>query len=144
MTPRVLVDTNVFVSYLINPGQSGAVQAIIQAFLEGQYTLLLPDTLFQELLKTVQRKSPLAKRVSLEEIEFFSSALETYGEPIAKIQDPIPALVRDPKDDYLVAYAVVGKADYLVTGDDDLLVFKKIDRVKIITPAEFVSLLKQV
>jgi len=38
------------------------------------------------------------------------------------------------RDDYLVAYALVGGADYLVTGDADLLVLARVGEVKIVTP----------
>lgn len=50
-------------------------------------------------------------------------------------------MTRDPKDDYLIAYAVIGEADYLVTGDKDLLVLEQIAGVTIVTPARFADLL---
>lgn len=53
----------------------------------------------------------------------------------------IPRITRDLKDDYLLAYAVVGEADYLVTGDKDLLVLEKIGEVAIVSPADFAKLL---
>ena len=65
--------------------------------------------------------------------------LRAVGEPIPRITQPIPALTRDPKDDYLIAYALVGGADFLVTGDADLLVLKQIDSLKIVTAREFLA-----
>jgi predicted nucleic acid-binding protein len=41
----------------------------------------------------------------------------------------------------LLAYAVVGEADYLVTGDDDLLVLGEVAGVKIVTPRQFLTVL---
>jgi putative PIN family toxin of toxin-antitoxin system len=64
------------------------------------------------------------------------------SETIPTIKEEIPAVTRDPKDDYLLAYALVGEADYLVTGDKDLLVLKQVDTVKIVTSREFLSILK--
>ena len=55
---------------------------------------------------------------------------------------PFPAVVRDPKDDYLIAHAVMGQADYLVTGDDDLLSLGRIDTIRILSPRQFWDLLK--
>jgi hypothetical protein len=51
-------------------------------------------------------------------------------------------VTRDPKDDYLIAYALVGAADYRVTGDRDLLVLGQVDDVKIVTPRAFATLLE--
>ncbi|MBX2980920.1 MAG: putative toxin-antitoxin system toxin component, PIN family [Flavobacteriales bacterium] len=44
---------------------------------------------------------------------------------------------RDPKDDYLLALAKKGKADILITGDEDLLVLKKYGKTRIVKPAAF-------
>lgn len=52
------------------------------------------------------------------------------------------AVTRGPNDDHLLAYAVVGEADYLVTGDKDLLVIQRVGDVKIITPVDFASLIE--
>jgi hypothetical protein len=52
--------------------------------------------------------------------------------------------VRDPKDTVILATAIDGKADYLVTGDKDLLVLaghKSIKPLKIVTPTEFIRLI---
>ncbi len=46
-------------------------------------------------------------------------------------------ICRDPKDDYLLALAKKGKADFLITGDDDLLVLKKHGKTRILKPAAF-------
>jgi predicted nucleic acid-binding protein len=50
---------------------------------------------------------------------------------------------RDPKDDYLIAYALIYQADYLVTGDKDLLVLGKVEELEIVRPAEMRKLLEQ-
>ncbi|MFN3803082.1 putative toxin-antitoxin system toxin component, PIN family [Belliella pelovolcani] len=46
---------------------------------------------------------------------------------------------RDPKDNFLLSLSVDGKADFLVTGDSDLLVLGKIEKTKIVSWAEFIS-----
>ncbi|MYC31643.1 MAG: putative toxin-antitoxin system toxin component, PIN family [Chloroflexi bacterium] len=47
---------------------------------------------------------------------------------------------RDPDDDKILELAVNGEADYIVTGDDDLLVMKPFRRIDIVTPAEFLAI----
>ena len=49
----------------------------------------------------------------------------------------IPSRCRDPKDDYLLELALVSDADFLVTGDKDLLEVKKIGNCQIVTAMEF-------
>jgi uncharacterized protein len=44
---------------------------------------------------------------------------------------------RDPKDNFLLSLAVDGKADYLLTGDNDLLILNKIGVTEIKTISEF-------
>ena len=143
MTQRVLIDTNVLISYLLQPDAPGAVQAILRAFLEGHFTLLVPGALLQELLVTVRGKRRLVKRIPPEELTTFIAVLEEFGEEVGEISDPIPMVTRDPKDDYLLAYALVGEADYLVTGDKDLLELQgQITGLEILTPAQFIDVLE--
>ena len=48
---------------------------------------------------------------------------------------------RDADDMHILGLAKAGKADYLVTGDDDLLVLKRFGRCRIVTPRQFWSLM---
>jgi len=45
------------------------------------------------------------------------------------------------KDDYLLAYAIVGQADFLISGDQDLLVLEKVKNCQVLTPRDFSELL---
>lgn len=54
----------------------------------------------------------------------------------------IAKISRDPFDDYILAAAVTGKAEYLVTADKDLLVLDGYKGIKIITPSEFRKVVK--
>lgn len=139
---RVLADTNVLISFLLSPGEGGAIRAIFRAFVNDQFTLLLPEQLLSELIASAQNKPRLAKRISAEQLSRFTALLVESAERIAEIEYPIPAVVRDPDDDFVLAYALVGTADYLVTGDRDLLVLNdQIAGLTILTPAQFAALL---
>ena len=139
---RVLIDTNVFISYLLSPHSAGVVQTILQAWAEEKFTLLIPEALLVEILVTVTHKPNLAKRISLDDLKVFLTTLQELGEDVPRIESPIPAVTRDPKDDYLLAYALVAEADYLVTGDEDLLVLEgQIPELKILTPRQFSQML---
>jgi uncharacterized protein len=138
---RVLVDANVLISYLLAPNSQGTIPSIITAAFEGKYTLLISDALLTELANTIKARERLAKRISVEQAEKFIEVLKVIAEPLPEISEPIPSVTRDPKDDYLLAYALLGRADYLVTGDDDLLVLEAVEGVKIVRPIDFKQIL---
>ena len=142
MTLRVLIDTNVLISYLLQPDTLGAAQAVLRAFLEERFTLLVPGALLQELLVTGRGKRRLVKRIPPEDLTIFIAVLEEFGEAVGEITEPIPMVTRDSKNDYLLAYALVGEADYIVTGDKDLLELQgQITGLEILTPAQFIDML---
>jgi hypothetical protein len=144
MTRRVLIDANVLISYLLRPDEAGAVRAILRAFLKERFTLLVPEALLRELVATVRGKRRLAGRITSQDLETFLSSLEEFGEGVREIREPIPAVTREPKDDYLLAYALVGTADYLITGDKDLLALRgQVPGLAIVTPAEFAAALAE-
>ena len=80
----------------------------------------------------------LSNKIKPDEISEFKNILleKSIIEKIKKIK----VVVRDVKDDYLIALAEKSKAHYLITGDNDLLVLKKIGRTEIIPMSEFMKL----
>lgn len=135
---RALIDTNVFISYLLSPHRTDAIQRIFVAHGEGAFTLLMPEALLEEISVTVTAKPRLSTKITLSELQQFITDILVLAEIVPRIESNIPAVTRDPKDDYLLAYALVGDADYLVTGDKDLLVLKEqLEEIQIVTPHEF-------
>lgn len=95
---------------------------------------------------TAEAADELADRFSrevIEELAAFVEIMRQVGEVVAEIEDEIPAVSRDPKDDYLLAYAVVGETDYLVTGDKDLLVLDSLGSLRINNPTDFAALMEK-
>ena len=139
---RVLLDANLLISFLLHPERSSAVTAVVRGGILGHFTLLVPERLLQELAARVTDKPYLAERIDREDLEELVTILRETAAMLPEIEEPIPAVVRDPKDDYLIAHAVLGQADYLVTGDDDLLSLERIDTVRVLSPRQFWDLLK--
>ena len=103
----------------------------------------MPEVLLDEVLVTVTGRPHLSTRIPPKILEEFLATIKAFGEEVPQITDPIPAVTRDPKDDYLLVYALVGAADYLVTGDDDLLTLNEtIPELYILTPRQFRELLR--
>ena len=133
---RVLLDTNVLISHLLSPQRKSPVNHILEATFLGEIDLLFPKDVFDELRNKIPQKPYLAERISPQQVEELVTLLAEISEGIPTITMEIPAVTRDPKDDYLIAYALVGRADYLVTGDVDLLILEEVEDVEILTPCE--------
>lgn len=140
---RVLLDTNILISYLLHKDKNNIFKIIVESGIENKYSLLIPQDTLIELKDKLIHKKYLKKFITTNEVKEFINILESNSELVSQIKEEIPSIVRDKKDDYLIACAVVSEADYLVSGDKDLLILKKIGKLKIITPREFSEKLKK-
>jgi len=138
---RALFDTNIYIAHLLSPSNPSPINDILGSAFMGTFSLLLPEELITELREGIPRKGYLSERISPQQVEEFVTLLEAICELVPTITLEIPAVTRDPKDDYLIAYALVGRADYLVTGDADLLVIGQVEGVRICTAREFAAIL---
>ena len=127
---RVIVDTNCWISFLIGRKLSSLVVLLSNERID----LVLCDELLEEIREVTQRPK-FARYFPLREVESLLSFLRLKGtlfEPSEDIH-----ICRDEEDDYLLALAVEAKAHYLVTGDKDLLVIKKIASCRIVDVKTF-------
>ena len=90
-----------------------------------------------ELISVLSRPK-FAKSISQEQITAIVQLITDRGEEV--VVSYVEPICRDPKDDFLLALASSGNADYLITGDDDLLVLGELNSVKIQNPASLVTL----
>lgn len=141
---RVLVDVNVFVSYLLFPDRPGStINALVDAVVARVFVLLLPEDLLDELLRTLTTKPSLASRIAAADAAAFVAALRSLAVSVPPVADPAPIRSRDQKDDYLLACSFAAGADYLVSGDEDLLaVADVVPWTSIVGPSDFVHLLR--
>ena len=137
--PRVVLDTNVFVSGLISP--SGSPAAILRALRSGRFMLLSSPSVNEEIIEVLNHPH-IRDRYGLGDRIFDVSFL--LWEPAELvIHLPEVKVCSDPEDDKFLATAVGGKADYLVTGDvGDLLHLREYKGVAIVSPREFISRLR--
>src|SRR5215210_5494860 len=138
---RALLDPNVLISYLLIPLGNSPVNVSVDVALAGTFTLLLPEEVLEEVVRVAASKPYLAQRIAPESVEALLRALAAVAEVVPALDEEIPAIGRDRKDDYLLAYAAVGQADYLVSGDNDLLSLGEVAGIRIVSPAAFVAIL---
>lgn len=140
---RALLDTNLFISYLLSARrQSSAIGVILDAAIQGRFRLLFTPGLAAEIRTTVAGRADLAAKITPESLDRIITVLDTIAEPIPAIEGEIPRLGRDPKDDYLVAHAVLARADYLVSWDFDLRDIRPLGGVTFVSPPEFLTVLR--
>ena len=136
---RAVVDTNILVRALIMP--QGTVGPVLLRLRRGEYTLLYAHPLLEELIDVLNRPR-IRHKYSLTEddIQVVVSLILLRGEAVAPEQR-ITAC-RDPSDDKFLEVAVTGKADIIVSGDQDLLVLNPFAAEgPILPPAGFLQML---
>ncbi len=141
---RVLVDTNLFVSFLLHPDRDTAANQVVRAAVAGRFELLLPGELLDELVARAHQKPYLASRIEAVDLGELVAILQTIGEVLPKLEQPPPRVTRDDNDDYLLAHAAMAGADVLVTGDSDLLDLHRVGDLRILTAGGLMSLLDRV
>lgn len=109
---RVVLDTNILISALLLP--SGHPDTIYGAWLLGRFTLVSCEEQIRELRAALE-KPALAQRIRPHRAGRMVNQLRG----LAEFAGPLPRVRRspDPTDDYLLALAEGGRADFLVTGD---------------------------
>lgn len=140
---RVVVDTNVLVSGLFGIKDSPSSQ--ILSAVQAQKIILVTSPLILEEVAEVINRQRVVKliRMTVEQRTDFMDKLIDRSEVTAGKQ-LLQLTSRDIQDDKFLACALEAKADYVVTGDKDLLVLKEFEGVKIVTPREFLKVLKQI
>lgn len=130
---RMIVDTNLWISFLIGKKLSSLLELMSNENVE----LIVSNELLKEIADVALRP----KFIKYFPRKHFDLLWDFMTQETVMCHiDSIPARCRDPKDDYLLELALVSKADYLITGDKDLLTMEKIGSCRIVTAMEFDAL----
>jgi uncharacterized protein len=135
---RAVLDANVFLSATMNtasvPGR------IIDRFLHQSFELIVTPGIIAEARRAMNY-SRVKKRIApgLDADEWLLDVM-ALAEIVTDRRENV-MVSRDPDDDRYVAAALEGRADFIVSGDDDLLVLREYQGVLIVTPRVFLGLL---
>jgi putative PIN family toxin of toxin-antitoxin system len=127
---KVVIDTNLWVSFLIGKTLKGLQRYIYN---EKIRIITCKEQIFE--LKYVFDKPKLKRYFSDEQITEFFDLFDDFAQ-LQKIEN-LQKICRDPKDDFLLSLAIESRADFLVTGDLDLLIIGKIGETNIVNYADF-------
>lgn len=134
---RLVIDSNIWISFLIGKTLAGLSEAIIS----DNVIILFSIELFEELIEVLQRPK-FTKYFSQEDIQELISLIHSKLEwvEIKKYFDDC----RDSKDNFLLDLCVSGKADYLISGDEDLLILNPFGGTEIINYRKFQKILNKI
>ncbi len=123
MAVRAVIDTNIWVSSLINP--FGFPSLLKKAFAEGAFHLVISEPLIEELGEVLARPR-IRDRYGItdEDIRDILSLIDELSDNVLLRNDV--AICRDQDDNAVIETAIKGQAQYLITGDDDIKFDEKV------------------
>ena len=130
---KVILDTNLWISYLI----SKRLIALDNFFENEKIVLVFSEALLEEFIEVAKRPK-FKKYFSSKDLENLLIYFSAFG-ILVEVQSNI-LLCRDPKDNFLLSLSKDAEADYLITGDADLLTVGKFENTTILTYMDFILL----
>lgn len=129
---RVVADTNVYISGAFWPGLNRMVLNLAR---HEVISLSCSPSILFDLSQTLKGKK---FKLSDLEVDQIVKDVLSYTSPVEEPALHLPGL-RDPKDHFVCSWAIKSQANYLITGDKDLLIMEKIRKIKIVSAREFLE-----
>jgi putative PIN family toxin of toxin-antitoxin system len=129
-----LYDTNVLISGTF---WRGVPRLLIRLARKKQIQVVTGQALLDELQSVLTRPDK-PFRLSQAEASLIADDVLTYASSVVPTREV--TICRDPDDNSVLACALAGRAEYLVTGDPDLLVLEKYEGVAIVKVRDFVQI----
>ncbi len=134
---RLILDTNILLSALLSP--VGPPAKLLDAWERRRFTLVACDALIAEL-RDVAARPFFRARLRASAAELLAAGLRDFSFFCRDL--PSGPVAPDPKDSYLLALAEVSCAEFLVTGDKQLLSLRRNKSTQISSPAVMIEALK--
>ena len=125
---KLVLDTNVLIAALIARG----VCADLLEHCVLRHTIVSSDVILTELRNHLVGKFSYTVQEAAEAVRLLQSQMETVVP--GELQQSV---CRDPDDDWILATAVAGQAQCIVTGDKDLLVLRQYEGIEVVSPRDF-------
>lgn len=132
---KIILDTNLFISFLINDD----IQFLTELFRLEKIDLIVSKELIDEISRVACRPK-FSKFINKEQVDTIVHLISNFGIKVDVTSDV--TICRDKNDNYLLALAKDSNADFLLTGDKDLLLLHKFDNTFIVKINEFKQLMK--
>ena len=131
---KIILDTNVIIAAFAT---RGLCNSIFELCLD-RHTIIISEHILSEIHRNLERK------IKLPEIQcdYVIEYLREYC-LLSEINELGDIICRDRDDIKILGLAEHAKPEYIITGDNDLLVLKEFNSIKIVTPREFWNILKK-
>lgn len=129
----IIFDSNIWLSFIIGK----TILKLKERIAEGKIQVIVTNRLLEEI-KDVAARKRFEKYLKDEDLKTFLEYLKSISTHIEIVSEV--SVCRDEKDNYLLALALDSKADYLVTGDKDLLTLEKFLNTEIIRFRRFMEI----
>ena len=131
---KIVLDTNVLIAAFAT---QGLCHAVLEVCID-QHEIVLSEQILKEFTSNLRRKIKAPSEVVESAVQFLKghSSIHKVGKLSQRVS-------RDATDDHILSLAHETNADYIVTGDQDLLVLKKFSKVGIVLPRDFWEMLRK-
>ena len=126
---KAVFDTNVLVAAFVT---EGVCAKLLGRARRKQLDLVLSPFILGEFENVLLKKFAASKEQIRTASHLISEAAQTVFHTSV-----VSGICRDPDDDQILSCALAAEADYLVTGDGDLLALKEFHGIRIVTPRAF-------
>ena len=130
---KVIIDTSLWISFLISKNYSQLDEIIF----EKKCIIVFSEELLNEFLEVIKRPK-LRRFFSQEDTENLIETIEEYAQ-FNEVTSKV-TVCRDEKDNFLLSLSKDSDADFLITGDKDLLVLEKFEQTTILTMTQFLEI----
>lgn len=130
MTERVVFDSNIYLSAILS---RGLLAALLRRAFDGDFRVVTSTLILNEVERKLRHKFHRSEDI-IQGVLRNLRKLTQLVEPMELIQ-----ICRDPKDDHILACAIAGNVDAIVTGDKDLLVLQTFRGIRILSPRQFMD-----
>ena len=140
---RVVLDTNTFISSLLTT--EGPSARTLDAWRARRYDLIISPQIIAEFIRVTHY--PRIRRKYLftdDDVNAFVALLERYAQVVHPAVDVSGSVPADPQDEMIVACAVAGSADLIVSGDHHLLDLVAYQGIRVVTPVQFLEELERI
>ncbi len=127
---KIIIDTNLWISFLIGKQLANLKDLIVEETIK----VIVSEQILEEII-TVTQRPKLQKYFSQSKVNELIKFLKITGIYV-EIKSEV-SICRDAKDNYLLALAKDSQANFLITGDQDLLILQQFEQTEIINYADF-------
>ena len=132
---KIVLDSNIFISSFY---WAGNPRKVFERVTNGFDELFITEEIIKEIVSVMSKNK---FDTNSEEINEYVKIIESYS--IKILSKNIPKdISRDKDDNKILQCGIDGNVEYIVTGDDDLLVLKEYKKIKILKPKEYLEIVK--